>query len=69
MCCSRAFELEGETYTVGDHVFIANDDDANEEDCYIARLEKLYEEGTVCLTYFKLHLKLHELQFAPHPVL
>ncbi|XP_076462383.1 uncharacterized protein LOC143294790 [Babylonia areolata] len=38
------FELDSEKYKIGDHVFVANDDDTAEEDGYIARIEKLYEE-------------------------
>ncbi|XP_070195213.1 origin recognition complex subunit 1-like isoform X2 [Littorina saxatilis] len=37
-------EFDGETYSTGDHVFVAKDDDAEEKDCYIVRIEKLYEE-------------------------
>ncbi|KAL8597873.1 hypothetical protein ACOMHN_061406 [Nucella lapillus] len=38
------FEQDGETYKIGDHVFVAYDEDAEDEDGYIARIDKLYEE-------------------------
>ncbi|KAK7502257.1 hypothetical protein BaRGS_00006621 [Batillaria attramentaria] len=40
----RGYKLEGETYQIGDHVFVATCNDAEEDHCYVARIEQLYEE-------------------------